>query len=67
MDIMSSSTKEKDKKNLPMSQISGVKKATHSLALSTIPRFGVRVSQEGLLAKVMAPFQHVCICLVSSK
>uniref|UniRef100_A0A667Z911 Phosphodiesterase n=1 Tax=Myripristis murdjan TaxID=586833 RepID=A0A667Z911_9TELE len=53
MDIMSPPTKEKDKKKLPMSQISGVKKATHSpsLAPSTIPRFGVSSSQEGLLAK----------------
>ncbi|XP_029381201.1 cAMP-specific 3',5'-cyclic phosphodiesterase 4D isoform X4 [Echeneis naucrates] len=53
MDIMSPPTKEKDKKKRPMSQISGVKKATHSptLAPSTIPRFGVSVSQEGLLAK----------------
>uniref|UniRef100_A0A3B3CDV9 Phosphodiesterase n=1 Tax=Oryzias melastigma TaxID=30732 RepID=A0A3B3CDV9_ORYME len=34
-----------------MSQISGVKKATHSLAPSSIPRFGVNASQEGLLAK----------------
>lgn len=54
MDIMSTPTKEKDKKKRPMSQISGVKKATHSpsLAPSTIPRFGVNASQEGLLAKV---------------
>lgn len=54
MDIMSPPTKEKDKKKRPMSQISGVKKATHSpsLAPSTIPRFGVNASQEGLLAKV---------------
>uniref|UniRef100_A0A7N6AZ83 Phosphodiesterase n=1 Tax=Anabas testudineus TaxID=64144 RepID=A0A7N6AZ83_ANATE len=53
MDIMSPPTKEKDKKKRPMSQISGVKKATHnpSLAPSTIPRFGVNASQEGLLAK----------------
>ncbi|KAM4552870.1 3',5'-cyclic-AMP phosphodiesterase 4C isoform 4-T4 [Odontesthes bonariensis] len=51
MDIMSPPTKEKDKKKQPMSQISGVKKATHSLAPSTIPRFGVDASQEGLLAK----------------
>ncbi|XP_019114633.2 cAMP-specific 3',5'-cyclic phosphodiesterase 4D isoform X4 [Larimichthys crocea] len=51
MDIMSPSSKEKDKK--PMSKISGVKKATHSpsLAPSTIPRFGVNASQEGLLAR----------------
>lgn len=54
MDIMSPPTKEKDKKKRPMSQISGVKKPTHSpsLAPSTIPRFGVNASQEGLLAKV---------------
>ncbi|XP_034038944.1 cAMP-specific 3',5'-cyclic phosphodiesterase 4D-like [Thalassophryne amazonica] len=53
MDIMSPPIKEKDKKKRPMFQISGVKKATHSphLASSTIPRFGVRSSQEGLLAK----------------
>ncbi|XP_061588658.1 cAMP-specific 3',5'-cyclic phosphodiesterase 4C isoform X3 [Cololabis saira] len=51
MDITSSPTKEKDKKKRPMSQISGVKKATHTLAPSTIPRFGVSSSQEGLLAK----------------
>lgn len=53
MDIMSTPTKE-DKKKRPMSQISGVKKAIHSpsLAPSTIPRFGVQASQEGLLAKV---------------
>ncbi|XP_023283858.1 cAMP-specific 3',5'-cyclic phosphodiesterase 4C-like isoform X1 [Seriola lalandi dorsalis] len=53
MDIMSPPTKEKDKQKWPMSQISGVKKATHSpsLAPSTIPRFGVNASQEGLLAK----------------
>uniref|UniRef100_A0A8C4DUZ4 Phosphodiesterase n=1 Tax=Dicentrarchus labrax TaxID=13489 RepID=A0A8C4DUZ4_DICLA len=53
MDIMSPPTKEKDKKKRPMSQISGVKKPTHSpsLAPSTIPRFGVNASQEGLLAR----------------
>ncbi|XP_030608391.1 cAMP-specific 3',5'-cyclic phosphodiesterase 4D isoform X2 [Archocentrus centrarchus] len=53
MDIMSPPTKEKEKKKRPMSQISGVKKATHSpsLAPSTIPRFGVNATQEGLLAK----------------
>ncbi|KAM9844511.1 3',5'-cyclic-AMP phosphodiesterase 4C-like [Aulostomus maculatus] len=52
MDIMSPPTKE-DKMKRPMSQISGVKKATHSpsLAPSTIPRFGVNASQESLLAK----------------
>ncbi|XP_029308972.1 cAMP-specific 3',5'-cyclic phosphodiesterase 4D isoform X5 [Cottoperca gobio] len=55
MDIMSPPAKEKDKKKRPMSQISGVKKVTHSpsLAPSTIPRFGVSSSQEGLLAKEM--------------
>ena len=54
MDIMSPPTKENDSKKIPMSQISGVKKATHSpsLAPSTIPRFGVNASQEGLLARV---------------
>lgn len=54
MDIMSPPAKEKDKKKRPMSQISGVKKATQSpsIAPSTIPRFGVTPSQEGLLAKV---------------
>ncbi|XP_030016668.1 cAMP-specific 3',5'-cyclic phosphodiesterase 4C isoform X1 [Sphaeramia orbicularis] len=53
MDIMSPPTKEKDKKKRPMFQISGVKKPTHSpsLAPSTIPRFGVNTTQEGLLAK----------------
>ncbi|KAK5612969.1 cAMP-specific 3',5'-cyclic phosphodiesterase 4D [Crenichthys baileyi] len=51
MDIMSPPNKEKDKKKRPMSQISGVKKPTHSLAPSTIPRFGVNASQEELLAK----------------
>lgn len=59
MDIMSPPTKEKEKKKRPMSQISGVKKATHSpsLAPSTIPRFGVNASQEGLLAKVWGLIQ----------
>nr|XP_020471678.1 cAMP-specific 3',5'-cyclic phosphodiesterase 4D-like isoform X3 [Monopterus albus] len=53
MDIMAPPTKEKDRKKRPMSQISGVKKGTHSpsLAPSTIPRFGVKASQEELLAK----------------
>uniref|UniRef100_A0A8C6U3I8 Phosphodiesterase n=1 Tax=Neogobius melanostomus TaxID=47308 RepID=A0A8C6U3I8_9GOBI len=53
MDIMSPPAKEKDKKKRPMSQISGVKKATQSpsIAPSTIPRFGVTPSQEGPLAK----------------
>lgn len=62
MDIMSTPTKEKEKKKRPMSQISGVKKATHSpsLAPSTIPRFGVNASQEGLLAKVRLKQLLVC-------
>uniref|UniRef100_A0A8C4YU26 Phosphodiesterase n=1 Tax=Gadus morhua TaxID=8049 RepID=A0A8C4YU26_GADMO len=53
MDIMSPPAKEKDKKKRPMSQISGVKKPTHSPAVAptTIPRFGVSCVQEGLLAK----------------
>ncbi|XP_077580141.1 3',5'-cyclic-AMP phosphodiesterase 4C isoform X3 [Stigmatopora nigra] len=52
MDIMAPPTKE-EKRKRPMSQISGVKKPTHSpsLAPSTIPRFGVSASQELLLAK----------------
>lgn len=56
MDIMSPPNKEKDKKKRPMSQISGVKKATHSLVPSTIPRFGVNATQEELLAKVHGKF-----------
>ncbi|CAL8281336.1 unnamed protein product [Lota lota] len=53
MDIMSPPSKEKDKKKRPMSQISGVKKPTHSpsLAPTAIPRFGVSCVQEVLLAK----------------
>ncbi|XP_078790473.1 3',5'-cyclic-AMP phosphodiesterase 4C isoform X3 [Oryzias latipes] len=51
MDIMSPPSKEKDKRKRPMSQISGVRKPTYSLAPSSIPRFGVNASQEGLLAK----------------
>ncbi|KAI5614681.1 cAMP-specific 3',5'-cyclic phosphodiesterase 4D isoform X1 [Silurus asotus] len=47
------SNKEKEKKRRPMSQISGVKKLTHtpSLAPSRIPRFGVNTEHESLLAK----------------
>lgn len=65
MDIMSPPTKEKDKKKRPMSQISGVKKATHSpsLAPSTIPRFGVNASQEGLLAKVRGRVPHLFVSI----
>ncbi|XP_012683222.2 cAMP-specific 3',5'-cyclic phosphodiesterase 4D isoform X2 [Clupea harengus] len=53
MDIMSPPTKDKDKRKWPMSQISGVKKPSHSpsLAVSSIPRFGVTTKQEELLAK----------------
>lgn len=67
MDIMSPPAKEKDKKKRPMSQISGVKKATHSpsLAPSTIPRFGVNASQEGLLTKVRGCL-FVCVVCVAS-
>nr|XP_060640871.1 cAMP-specific 3',5'-cyclic phosphodiesterase 4C isoform X2 [Anolis sagrei ordinatus] len=45
--------KEKDKKRRPMSQISGVKKLTHSSSfnLTAVPRFGVLTEQEGPLAK----------------
>ncbi|XP_056592718.1 cAMP-specific 3',5'-cyclic phosphodiesterase 4D-like isoform X8 [Triplophysa dalaica] len=46
--------KEKeDKKKKPMSQISGVKKLTHSTSLtnSNIPRFGVKTDTEDSLAK----------------
>ncbi|KAG7487892.1 hypothetical protein MATL_G00028150 [Megalops atlanticus] len=53
VEIMSPPPKEKDKKKRPMSQISGVKKLTHSpsLAPTSIPRFGVNTDQEGPLAK----------------
>lgn len=42
----------------PMSQITGVKKLTHSSSLNdlSIPRFGVKTSQEELLAKVGEAF-----------
>uniref|UniRef100_A0A3B1JS58 Phosphodiesterase n=1 Tax=Astyanax mexicanus TaxID=7994 RepID=A0A3B1JS58_ASTMX len=45
--------KDKEKKKRPMSQISGVKKLTHSSSLSNsnIPRFGVKTDTEDLLAK----------------
>ncbi|XP_066430302.1 3',5'-cyclic-AMP phosphodiesterase 4C-like isoform X2 [Eleutherodactylus coqui] len=52
VEIPSPTTKEKEKKK-PMSQISGVKKLTHSSSLTTcnIPHFGVQTDQEALLAK----------------
>ncbi|KAM8940471.1 3',5'-cyclic-AMP phosphodiesterase 4C-like [Pelodytes ibericus] len=53
VEIPSQTSKEKDKKKRPMSQISGVKKLTHSSSFSTcsIPRFGVKTDKETLLAK----------------
>uniref|UniRef100_A0A8C1NGR5 Phosphodiesterase n=1 Tax=Cyprinus carpio TaxID=7962 RepID=A0A8C1NGR5_CYPCA len=47
------SQKDKEKKKRPMSQISGVKKLTHSSSLtnSSIPRFGVKTETEDELAK----------------
>ncbi|XP_077334557.1 3',5'-cyclic-AMP phosphodiesterase 4C [Lithobates pipiens] len=53
VEIPSPITKEKEKKKRPMSQISGVKKLTHSssLTICTIPRFGVKTDQEELLSK----------------
>ncbi|XP_069597160.1 3',5'-cyclic-AMP phosphodiesterase 4C isoform X1 [Ranitomeya imitator] len=53
VEIPSPTTKEKEKKKRPMSQISGVKKLTHSSSFTTcsIPRFGVKTDQESLLAK----------------
>ncbi|XP_062869560.1 3',5'-cyclic-AMP phosphodiesterase 4D isoform X3 [Trichomycterus rosablanca] len=51
LEILSPPTKEKEKKRRPMSQISGLKKLTHSpsLAPSCIPRFGVNTENENLL------------------
>ncbi|XP_072294359.1 3',5'-cyclic-AMP phosphodiesterase 4C-like isoform X2 [Eucyclogobius newberryi] len=46
--------KDKDKKERPMSQISGVKKPTASPSLASsycIPRFGVKTPQESLLSQ----------------
>ncbi|NXL71267.1 PDE4D phosphodiesterase, partial [Leptocoma aspasia] len=45
--------KEKERRKRPMSQISGVRKLTHSSSLATagIPRFGVCTDHEALLAK----------------
>ncbi|XP_070688991.1 3',5'-cyclic-AMP phosphodiesterase 4C-like isoform X2 [Pempheris klunzingeri] len=53
VEILSPPPKEKEKKKRPMSQISGVKKATQSpsLASACIPRFGVSTPHEILLAK----------------
>ncbi|XP_026200879.1 cAMP-specific 3',5'-cyclic phosphodiesterase 4D isoform X4 [Anabas testudineus] len=53
LEILSPPLKEKEKKKRPMSQISGVKKATQSpsLAPACIPRFGVTTPHEGMLAK----------------
>ncbi|XP_069834049.1 3',5'-cyclic-AMP phosphodiesterase 4C isoform X2 [Dendropsophus ebraccatus] len=53
VEIPAPTTKEKEKKKIPMSQISGVKKLTHSSSFTTcsIPRFGVKTDQEALLAK----------------
>uniref|UniRef100_A0A3Q3VWD0 Phosphodiesterase n=1 Tax=Mola mola TaxID=94237 RepID=A0A3Q3VWD0_MOLML len=50
--------KEKEKKNKPMCQISGVKKLQHSSSLtnSNIPRFGVKTETEDELAKEL---EHV--------
>uniref|UniRef100_A0A667Z233 Phosphodiesterase n=1 Tax=Myripristis murdjan TaxID=586833 RepID=A0A667Z233_9TELE len=52
VEILSPPSKEKENKR-PMSQISGVKKATHSpsLAPTCIPRFGVSTQHESLLAR----------------
>lgn len=60
VEILSPPLKEKEKKKRPMSQISGVKKATQSpsLAPACIPRFGVSTPQESLLAKV-GPHTHL--------
>lgn len=52
------SQKDKEKKKRPMSQISGVKKLTHSSSLtnSNIPRFGVKTETEDELAKVILKY-----------
>uniref|UniRef100_A0A3B3D045 Phosphodiesterase n=1 Tax=Oryzias melastigma TaxID=30732 RepID=A0A3B3D045_ORYME len=53
VEILSPPLKEKEKKKRPMSQISGVKKATQSpsLAPACVSRFGVTTPHESLLAK----------------
>lgn len=78
VEILSPPLKEKEKKRRPMSQISGVKKLTHStsLAPSRIPRFGVNTEHESLLAKV-SPSTHtkneiranrlICVTLLKIK
>ncbi|XP_058495252.1 cAMP-specific 3',5'-cyclic phosphodiesterase 4D-like isoform X2 [Solea solea] len=60
VEILSPPSKEKEKKKRPMSQISGVKKATQSpsLAPTCIPRFGVSTPQESLLAKEIENVNH---------
>ncbi|XP_064416954.1 3',5'-cyclic-AMP phosphodiesterase 4A isoform X2 [Latimeria chalumnae] len=52
-EIPSPTQKEREKKQQPMCQISGVKKLMHSSSLtnSSIPRFGVKTDQEDALAK----------------
>lgn len=54
LEILSPPLKEKEKKKRPMSQISGVKKATQSPSIgpACISRFGVNTPHESLLAKV---------------
>ncbi|XP_012683725.1 cAMP-specific 3',5'-cyclic phosphodiesterase 4D isoform X2 [Clupea harengus] len=53
MEVMSPLPKEKEKTRLPMPQIIGVKKLTHSPSITpaSIPRFGVTTDHEGRLAK----------------
>ncbi|XP_026526293.1 cAMP-specific 3',5'-cyclic phosphodiesterase 4D [Notechis scutatus] len=53
VEMPSPTQKEKEKKKRPMSQISGVKKLTHSSSLtnSSIPKFGVKTDQEDILSK----------------
>ncbi|KAM8874094.1 3',5'-cyclic-AMP phosphodiesterase 4C isoform 2-T2 [Spinachia spinachia] len=53
VEILSPTSKEKEKKKRPMSQIIGVKKTTQSpsLAPTCIPRFGVCTPHESMLAK----------------
>lgn len=62
------SQKDKEKKKRPMSQISGVKKLTHSSSLtnSNIPRFGVKTDTEEALAKVCV-WLGVCVCVTAPR